>query len=77
MKSPKLVLFSALLLPWLISPAVAGEENPLAKYLAVPGTMVTLPVSDAKQPFPLEFSPDARERFKNFHYQMAGDYARY
>ncbi len=59
----------------LTSPAVAEDENPLAKYLDVPGATVTLPVSDAKQLFPLEFALDARERFENFHYQMGSDHA--
>ncbi len=53
----------------------AAEENPLAKYLAVPGAKTSLPVSAAKRPFPLEFVNDARARFANFHYQMGGDHA--
>lgn len=42
------------------------ETNPLSKYLAVPGATVTLPVSAAKKPFPLEFVNDARAKFENF-----------
>lgn len=55
----------------------AAEQNPLAKYLAVPGAKTTLPVSAAKKPFPLEFVNDARAKFENFHYQMGGDHALY
>ena len=60
-----------------LSLANAAEENPLAKYLAVPGATVTLPVSAAKEPFPLDFVKDARARFENFHYQLGGDHALY
>lgn len=64
---------------WLcLSPAIfAAEENPLEKYLAVPGAKTSLPVSAAKKPFPLEFAKDARARFENFHYQLGGDHALY
>lgn len=55
----------------------AAEENPLAKYLAVPGAKTTLQVSAAKKPFELEFVNDARVRFENFHYQLGGDHALY
>ncbi len=55
----------------------AAEENPLAKYLAVPGAKTTLPVGAAKKAFPLEFVNDARAKFENFHYQMGGDHALY
>jgi len=57
--------------------AESAKENPLAKYLAVPGAKTTLPVSAAKKPFPLDFVIDARARFENFHYQMGGDHALY
>lgn len=57
--------------------AFAAEENPLEKYLAVPGAKTTLPVGATKQPFPLEFVNDARAKFENFHYQMGGDHALY
>jgi len=57
-------------------PAVA-DDNPLAKYLKVPGATVTLPVSAAKKPFPIDFVKDAREKFENFHYQLGGDHALY
>lgn len=53
----------------------SAQENPLAKYLAVPGAKTTLPVSAAKQPFPLDFVIDARAKFENFHYQLGGDHA--
>ncbi|MGB5584667.1 MAG: serine hydrolase, partial [Gammaproteobacteria bacterium] len=60
-----------------LSLANAADENPLAKYLEVPGATVTLPVSAAKKPFPLDFVTDARAKFENFHYQLGGDHALY
>jgi hypothetical protein len=57
--------------------ALAAEEDPLAKYPAVPGAKTTLPVSAAKKPLPLDFVKDARAKFENFHYQMGGDHALY
>ena len=54
-----------------------AADNPLAKYLEVPGAKTTLPVSSAKSPFPLEFAEDARKKFENFHYQLGGDHALY
>jgi CubicO group peptidase (beta-lactamase class C family) len=54
-----------------------AADNPLAKYLDVPGATTTLPVSSAKSPFPLEFAEDARKKFENFHYQLGGDHALY
>ncbi|MGB5223918.1 MAG: hypothetical protein WBN49_01985, partial [Arenicellales bacterium] len=47
-----------------LSLANAADENPLAKYLEVPGATVTLPVSAAKKPFPLDFVTDARAKFE-------------
>jgi len=58
-------------------PAAYAADNPLAKYLEVPGAKTTLPVSSAKSPFPLEFDRDAQKRFENFHYQLGGDHALY
>ena len=49
-----------------VGSVATAEENPLAKYQAVPGAATTLPVSGAKKPFPLEFMNDARARFENF-----------
>jgi hypothetical protein len=60
-----------------ISQPALGDDNPLAKYLKVPGATVTFPISEAKQPFPLDFANDAREKFENFHYQLGGDHAVY
>ncbi|MFC1799754.1 serine hydrolase domain-containing protein [Candidatus Eisenbacteria bacterium] len=54
-----------------------AADNPLAKYLEVPGGATTLPVSVAKAPFSLEFAQDAQQRFENFHYQLGGDHALY
>jgi CubicO group peptidase (beta-lactamase class C family) len=54
-----------------------AQENPLAKYLDVPGAQTTLPVISAKSPFSLAFVQDAQRRFENFHYQMGGDHALY
>lgn len=54
-----------------------AQDNPLAKYLEVPGAKTNLPVSAAKAPFSLEFSQDAQKRFENFHYQLGGDHALY
>jgi len=54
-----------------------AQNNPLAKYLEVPGAKTTLPVSAAKAPFSLEFAQDAQKRFENFHYQLGGDHALY
>jgi len=59
------------------SPVAHAADNPLAKYLEVPGAKTTLPVSSAKSPFPLEFARDAQKRFENFHYQLGGDHALY
>lgn len=58
-------------------PATGEKENPLAKYLAVPGAITTIPVSTAKQPFTLDFVQAAHDAFENFHYQMGGDHALY
>ena len=54
-----------------------AADNPLAKYLVVPGAKTTLPISSAKSPFPLDFARDAQKRFGNFHLQMGGDHAIY
>jgi CubicO group peptidase (beta-lactamase class C family) len=54
-----------------------AQDNPLAKYLEVPGAKTTLPVNSAKAPFPLAFVQDAQGRFGNFHLQMGGDHAIY
>jgi len=56
---------------------VSTENNPLEKYLAVPGAKTTLPVSAAKAGFSFEFVNEARKYFDNFHYQMGGDHALY
>jgi CubicO group peptidase (beta-lactamase class C family) len=62
----------------LTSPFITyAQDNPLAKYLDVPGAKTTLPVSIAKAPFSLEFAQDAQKRFENFHYQLGGDHALY
>jgi CubicO group peptidase (beta-lactamase class C family) len=58
-------------------PVAYAADNPLAKYLEVPGAKTTLPVSSAKAPFSLEFAQDAQKRFENFHYQLGGDHALY
>lgn len=54
-----------------------GQDNPLAKYLEVPGAKATLPINFAKSPFSLEFAQQALKSFENFHYQMGGDHAVY
>ncbi len=54
-----------------------AQDNPLAKFLEVPGAKTTLPVSSAKSPFSLELVQDAKRRFENFHYQLGGDHALY
>lgn len=56
--------------------AMAGD-NPIAKFLEVPGAKTTLPVSVAKEPFALDFAQDAQKKFGNFHYQLGGDHALY
>ena len=56
---------------------IIAQDNPLKKYLEVPGATVTFPVSEAKQGFTLDFANDAREKFENFHYQLGGDHAVY
>ena len=56
---------------------MADNDNPLAKFLAVPGATTTLPVSAAKDGFSADFVTDARKYFNNFHYQMGGDHALY
>ncbi|SHO59495.1 serine hydrolase domain-containing protein [Algoriphagus zhangzhouensis] len=61
----------------LISGMSYSQDNPLAKYLEVPGAKVTLPINFAKSPFSLEFSQQALKSFENFHYQMGGDHAVY
>ncbi|MDK3075569.1 serine hydrolase domain-containing protein [Sedimentitalea sp. JM2-8] len=72
----KLPVASALILGAFALPALA-QDNPLQKYLSVPGAMTTLPVEAAKEPWSLQFSRDARAAFENFHYQMGGDHALY
>jgi len=57
--------------------AASADDNPLAKFLEVPGAQTTLPVSAAKLPFSYEFATDAQQRFENFHYQLGGDHALY
>jgi CubicO group peptidase (beta-lactamase class C family) len=57
--------------------SIRAQDNPLAKYLEVPGAKTTLPVDSAKVPFSLEFAQDAQKRFENFHYQLGGDHALY
>jgi CubicO group peptidase (beta-lactamase class C family) len=42
-----------------------------------PVQQTTLPVSEAKKPFSLEFAQDAQAKFGNFHYQLGGDHALY
>lgn len=56
---------------------ITAQDNPLAKYLEVPGAKTTLPVSAAKESFALDFVQDAQKRFENFHYQLGGDHALY
>jgi CubicO group peptidase (beta-lactamase class C family) len=56
---------------------VTTQDNPLAKFLSVPGATVTLPVGAAKEGFSADFVNDARKHFDNFHYQMGGDHALY
>ena len=46
--------------------ALHAQENPLAKYLEVPGAQTTLPVISAKSPFSLAFVQDAQRRFENW-----------
>ena len=56
----------ALVVICMTSPLVTyAQDNPLAKYLEVPGAKTTLPVSGAKSPFSLEFVQDAQKRFEN------------
>ena len=55
----------------------SAQDNPLAKYLGVPGARTTLPVEAAKEPFFFEFANAARKHFDNFHYQLGGDHALY
>lgn len=75
--SRKMFLFS-LIIVFLIGNKMAyTQDNPLVKYLEVPGAKTTLPVSSAKAPFSLEFAQDAQKRFENFHYQLGGDHALY
>jgi hypothetical protein len=71
------IIAASLTMTCAISQPALGDDNPLAKYLKVPGATVTFPVSEAKQPFPLDFANDAREKFENFHYQLGGDHAVY
>ena len=59
------------------SSAILADENPLKKYLEVPGATVTFPISEAKNGFSFDFANDAREKFENFHYQLGGDHAVY
>jgi len=54
-----------------------ASENPLEKYLKVPGATVTFPISEAKNGFSFDFVNDARDKFENFHYQLGGDHAVY
>ena len=62
----------------LISTAgLHAQDNPLAKYLEVPGAKTTMTVDTAKKPFTLAFAQDAQKRFENFHYQLGGDHALY
>ena len=70
----KLIL---LMLGFMTIISVSTQDNPLAKYLEVPGATTTLPVSKAKKPFSLEFAQDAQSKFGNFHYQFGGDHALY
>jgi CubicO group peptidase (beta-lactamase class C family) len=72
----KRIAYTLLLLAF-VCPQVYAQENPLAKYLAVPGAKTTLPVSVAKEPFSFEFATAARKSFDNFHYQLGGDHALY
>jgi len=67
----------AVLLVVVTAGCALADVIPLAEYLAVPGAQVTLPVSAAKEPFSLDFARAALEYFDNFHYQLAGDHARY
>ncbi|MGB5736461.1 MAG: serine hydrolase domain-containing protein [Thiohalocapsa sp.] len=72
-------LYRLVLLAICLTGPLAGyaQDNPLAKYLDVPGAKTTLPVASAKTPFSLEFARGAQERFENFHYQLGGDHALY
>ncbi|MCB1231836.1 MAG: beta-lactamase family protein [Verrucomicrobiae bacterium] len=76
MKTPIRQVYSAIILSGAVS-AACGQDNPLAKYLEVPGAKTTMPVSAAKSPFSLEFAQEAQKSFENFHYQMGGDHALY
>jgi len=76
MKNQTNLFFTAIMLI-VMSFTTYGQDNPLAKYLEVPGAKTTLPVSSAKSPFSLEFAQDAQQRFENFHYQLGGDHALY
>lgn len=68
---------ASLVLAAISSAPAHAEENPLAKYLEVPGAKTTLPVEAAKLPFSLEFAQEAQKNFENFHYQLGGDHALY
>ena len=70
-------LWMAALVLSLIPLGASAEDNPLAKYLEVPGARTTLPVEAAKEPFFFEFANAARKHFDNFHYQLGGDHALY
>jgi len=71
------IIAASLTMTCAISQPALGDDNPLAKYLKVPGATVTFPISEAKQPFTLDFANDAREKFENFHYQLGGDHSIY
>jgi hypothetical protein len=60
-----------------ISSTIIAQENPLKKYLEVPGATVTFPISEVKNGFSFDFATDARSKFENFHYQLGGDHALY
>jgi hypothetical protein len=75
--TPKLRRYFLSALCLTVPLASHAADNPLAKYLEIPGAKTTLPISSAKSPFPLDFVQDARKRFGNFHYQLGGDHALY
>ncbi len=74
---PKLCHLALVVICLTSSLVTYAEDNPLAKYLEVPGAKTTLQVSRAKSPFSLAFVQDAQKRFENFHYQLGGDHALY
>jgi CubicO group peptidase (beta-lactamase class C family) len=69
-------LQSVLILFLLVGTTTIAQEG-LEKYLSVPGATVTMPVTEAKKPFPRDFVKEAQSSFNSFHAQMGGDHTLY